>query len=180
MRKVYHFRVIRMALLLLVAAPLFVAVGIRLVAEESGNLFFWILTILALLFFGGCFIMGLFMLPRLMRNSEALILTPRSLTIRQVQSAQEIVLPWTEITGFTEQYIKSEHFITVHLQQTAPVIARERNQLVKLIMKMNTWYTGSPYSIGTKTIRCKPDELIRSLVEHLETYGRTDAEAARP
>lgn len=171
MRKVYHFRVVQIALLLLVAAPLFVAIGIGLVVREPGNVFFWILTLLALLFFGGGFVLGLLMLPRLMRNSEALILTPRSLTIRQVRSAEEIVLPWTEITGFTEQYIKSEHFITVHLQQAAPVIARERNRLVKWMLMMNIRFTGSPYSIGTKTIRCKPDELVQTLVEYLETYG---------
>lgn len=171
MRKVYHFRVVRIALLLLVAAPLFVAIGIGLIVKEPDNLFFWIIALLAVLFFGSCFIIGLMMLPRLMRNSEALVLTPRDLTIRQVRSAEAIVLRWAEIEGFSEQYIKSEHFITVHLRHAAPVIARERNRLVRLMLKINTWYTGSPYSIGTKTIRCKPDELIKTLVEHLETFG---------
>lgn len=178
MRKVYHFRVVQTALLLLIVSPAFVAMGGWLVMQKPGNPLYWLVALLALLFFGGGFVLGLFMLPRLMRNSEALILTPRSLTIRQVRSADQIVLPWTEIAGFSEKHISGQHFITVHLHRIAPAIARERSRLVKLLMKMNIYYTGSPYNIGTQNIRCRPDELLLTLVRHLETYGRTDTQAA--
>lgn len=177
MRKIYHFRVVKFALLMLVAAPIFVAMSVWLIQKAPDSPSSWIIALLGVLFFGGCFLLGAVMLPRLMRNSEALVLTPESLTIRQIIRTAEIVLRWSEIAGFSEKYIKNNHFIAVHLHRTAPAIARERNCFRKMLMKLDTRYTGSPYNIGTPTIRCDADELVRTLVEYLEAYGRTDSKA---
>lgn len=181
MRKIYHFRVVKFALLMLVAAPAIVAMSVLVVLHDPGKPIFWIIALLGVLFFGGCFLLGAVMLPRLIRNSEALILTPESLTIRQVGRTEPVILRWTEIAGFSEKYIKNNHFIAVHLHRTAPAIARERNCFRKMLMKLDTRYTGSPYNIGMSTIRCNADELLRTLVHYLETYGRTDtgADASR-
>lgn len=177
MRKIYHFRVVKFALLMLVAAPAFVAISVWLILKYPGSLFSWTVALLGVLFFGGCFLLGVVMLPRLIRNSEALILTPESLTIRQVGRTAEIVLRWTEIVGFSEKYIINNHFIAVNLHRTAAAIALERNCFRKMLMKLDTRCTGSPYNIGTPTIRCDADELVRTLVQYLEAYGRTDSKA---
>lgn len=176
MRKIYRFRVVKFALLMLVAAPAIVAMSVLVVLHDPGKPIFWIIALLGVLFFGGCFLLGAVMLPRLIRNSEALILTPESLTIQQVGRTEPVILRWTEIADFSERHIINIHFIAVLLYRTAPAIARERNCFRKMLMKLDTRYTGSPYNISTSTIRCDADELVRTLVQYLEAYGRTNSE----
>lgn len=178
MRKVYHYRVARQALLLLAVAPAFVALCVLLLAERSDNLFIWIVSLLGILFFGGAFLIGLIDIPRMVRNSEALILTPEALTIRQIGRPTQSVIRWTEIAGFSELYIKGQHFISPQLRSPEPHFARERNSLLRTLMKLNTRVAGSPYNIAPDSLRCDPDELIATLVGYLEKYGRTEADAA--
>lgn len=75
MRKAYHFKVVRM-LLLLVGAPVFVAASVFLLADRPHSPVVWIISGAGILFFGGALVVGVINAPRLIGNSEALILTP--------------------------------------------------------------------------------------------------------
>lgn len=83
MRKVYHFKMLRTAALILLGAPAFVAAGLLLIRLHPDNLPVRIAGYAGILFFGGCFAAGLLVLRRLAQNSEALTLTPEKLTDRQ-------------------------------------------------------------------------------------------------
>ncbi|WP_418991274.1 STM3941 family protein [Alistipes sp.] len=176
MRKVYHYRVVRLALLLLVAAPAFVAVGIRLLVLRPDSVTIWLVSVPCILFFGGTFLLGLVNLPRMVRDSTALILTPEAMTLRHPGREEQTQIQWTEIVGFTERYIKGQHFVIPQLRTPAPRIAREHNPLWRSVMKLNTLYDGSPYSISTNSLRCDPDELVTTLVAYLEKYGSPASE----
>ena len=99
MRKVYHFKMLRTAALILIGAPAFGAAGLLLIRLHPGNLPVRIVGYAGILFFGGCFAAGLLVLRRLARNSEALTLTPEKLTVRQ-PNGREYALKWNEIRSF--------------------------------------------------------------------------------
>ena len=101
MRKVYHFKMLRTAALILIGAPAFGAAGLLLIRLHPGNLPVRIVGYAGILFFGGCFAAGLLVLRRLARNSEALTLTPEKLTVRQ-PNGREYALKWNEIRSFRE------------------------------------------------------------------------------
>lgn len=176
MRKVYRFRIVKNAFLLLVGAPSFVVACVWLLVQRSDHPLIWVISLAGILFFGGTFLLGLYALPHLACNSEALILTPEALTLRQIGRKRQTVIRWTEIAGFSEQYIKSSHFIILHLHTPAPHIARERNMFWRTLMKLNTQCAGSPYSLSPDSIHCKADELLRTLLHYLETYGQHPAD----
>lgn len=175
MRKVSRFRVVEVALPMLAGAPSVVAACMWILLQRPDHPPVWILSLAGIAFFGGTFLLGLYSLPQIIRDSEAVILTPQALILRQIGSRGQTAIRWTEIAGFSEQYIKSSHFIILHLRTPAPHIARERNPFRRTLMKLNTRYAGSPYSLSPNSIRCKDDELLRTLQHYLETYGQPPA-----
>lgn len=171
MRKVYHFKVVRMVLLLFVCAPAFVAASVFLLADQPHNPVIWIISVAGILFFGGMLVVGIINVPHLIRNSEALILTPQGLTIHHAGKQRQNFIAWEEIVGFSESYIKNNHFIAIHLRDPDREIDRERNVFYRTMMNLNMGYTGTPYNISPDALRCKSDELISTLAQYLETYG---------
>lgn len=178
MRKVYHFKVVRMVLLLFVCAPAFVAASVFLLADQPHNPVIWVISVAGILFFGGMLVVGIINVPHLIRNSEALILTPQGLTIHHAGKQRQNFIAWEEIVGFSESYIKNNHFIAIHLRDPDREIDRERNVFYRTMMNLNTRYAGTPFNISPDTIRCNSDELIMTLVKYLEQYGQSAQDAS--
>lgn len=172
MQKVYHFKVVRMVLLLFLAAPAFVAASIWLLADQPDKWGLWVICGAGILFFGGAIIVGIINVQHLVRNSEALILTPQGLTLFHAGKRRQTFIPWDQIIGFTKTYIRGNLFIAVHLRKPKREIDRERNRCYRTLMKLNKWCTGTPYHIAPDAIRCNSDELIATLARYFEQYGR--------
>lgn len=178
MRKAYHFKVVRMLLLLLVGAPVFVAASVFLLADRPHSPVVWIISGAGILFFGSALVVGVINAPRLIGNSEALILTPQGLTICHAGKRRQNFIAWKRIAGFSESRIQSNRFIAVHLHDPYLEIDRERNVFYRTMMNFNTRYAGTPYSISPNAIRCDSDELIATLVNYLEQYGQSAQDAS--
>lgn len=171
MRKVYHFKIFRTAALLLLCAPAFVTASFLLIRLRPGNLLMWITGCAGILFFGGCFIAGLYILRRLTQNSEALILTPERLTVRQ-PNGRQYDLKWNEIQFFREIHLKGQAFIAVITSEPLKPAAQEHNRFRLWLMGLNRWLTGSAINISPDSIHCRQEELYETLCEYLEKYGR--------
>ena len=171
MKKIYRFKVLRMAALQLLCAPAFVAGGVLIIHLRPQNPIVWIIGSLGILFFGACFILGIGILRQLSRNSEALILTPEKITIRQ-PNGKQYELKWSEIRFFHEIRLQGQSFIAVVTHETPKEVGRERNRFRLLMMKWNSRLTGSTINISPDSICCKRDELYKTLCGYLEKYGQ--------
>lgn len=171
--KVYRFKIVRMVLLLLLGAPAFVAASVWLLVNQTDKWAVWGISGAGILFFGGVFVMGITNVPHLIRNNEALILTPHGLTLFHAGKRRKTFIAWDEITGFTETWIKGNLFIAVHLRKPRREIDRERSRWYRMLMNLNLRQTGTPYHIAPSTIHCNSGELIATLVDYLERYGRS-------
>lgn len=171
MRKVYHFKMLRTAALILLGAPAFVAAGLLLIRLHPGNLPVRIVGYAGILFFGGCFAAGLLVLRRLAQNSEALTLTPEKLTVRQ-PNGREYALKWHEIRSFREADINGQPFIAVITSEPQKPAAQRHNRLRLWLRRLDERLTGSAINISPSSIHCRRDELYATLCEYLEKYGR--------
>ncbi|WP_278995971.1 MULTISPECIES: STM3941 family protein [Alistipes] len=171
MRKVYHFKMLRTAALILIGAPAFVAAGLLLIRLHPGNLPVRIAGYAGILFFGGCFAAGLLVLRRLAQNSEALTLTPEKLTVRQ-PNGREYALKWHEIRSFREADINGQPFIAVITSEPQKPAAQRHNRLRLWLRRLDERLTGSAINISPSSIHCRRDELYETLCEYLEKYGR--------
>ena len=171
MKRIYRFKVLRMAALLLLCAPAFVACGVLLIRLRPQNPLIWIIGCLGILFFGACFIYGLGILRQLSRNCEALILTPEKITIRQ-PNGKQYDLKWSEIRGFNEIRLQSQSFIAVVTYEIPEEARQERNRFRMRLAKWNRSLTGSAINISPDLISCQRNELYKTLCRYLEKYGQ--------
>lgn len=171
MRTVYHFRILRTFVLLLLCSPAFVAAGIWIIRLRPDKPAIWIAGMAAVLFFGVSTIWGLFIVLRLAHNSEALILTPKGITIRLLNGGI-YNLEWRDIRLFREVYIKQNRFLAVETHQPLLPAAQENNRLRLRVMKLDRRITGAMINIPADSIKAKYDELYATLWRYLEQYGR--------
>ena len=160
MRKVYHFKMLRTAALILIGAPAFGAAGLLLIRLHPGNLPVRIVGYA-----------GILVLRRLARNSEALTLTPEKLTVRQ-PNGREYALKWNEIRSFREADINGQPFIAVITSEPQKPAVQSHNRLRLWLRRLDERLTGSAINISPSSIHCRRDELYATLCEYLEKYGR--------
>jgi len=121
----------------------------------------------AILFFG----YALFHATRNILDREpGLVVSPEGI-IDNSSATSVGLIPWSQVSDLTTTSVESQRFVTVHLADAGPYLARG-NRIIRLMNRANSRMTGSPINISSSSLRISFDELEQTLREYFERYGR--------
>jgi hypothetical protein len=119
------------------------------------------------LFFGLC---GVYGVSKLFDTQPGLIIDQTGIHNNSSAGAVRLV-KWENIQGIRVMQMNRTRFILIVVNNAEELIAQESKWKQKII-RMNMKTYGTPVSISTLLLACKPDTLIKLLTESLEQMQR--------
>ncbi len=157
---------------LLLGGAMFVALSVWLwtIADTQNHypaIYVQVVAVLGFCFFG----LILFVAPKkLFDQRPGLIISDEGIQDNTSASTGRFI-PWMNITGFDIMKVKSTRILLIRINNADEVISRESGWKQKIMrFSMNTY--GTPVSIGSGTLKCNFDELLKMMNERFNSVMR--------
>ena len=135
--------------------------------ERFNPTFIKITGIVAILFFGLTFIIGI---SRMIKPKPALIINSKGIVDNSTATSVGFI-KWNDITGFQQVKIASNNFLVVHVKNPNSYIDNSKNMLTKQSLKYNHNNFNSPIAIGAAVISLKLQEIEKLLMEASDKFS---------
>jgi hypothetical protein len=116
-------------------------------------------------------------LPKLLRftkfylqNKPAIILSKDQL----IDNVNNQIFDWVEIKKIQYNLSYQANHISIEVKNPSKFIKKELNAYNRLIMKLNSKYFNGTFSLKPSLIRCKKEELIKSLNEFFKKISENN------
>ncbi len=126
------------------------------------TLFYKIISLAAVLFFG---MTGIYGLTKLFDNKPGLVINQQGL-IDNSSAVSGKLIKWSDIEGLEISQIQSTKFILIFVHNPQHYID-QASYVGRFWMKMNHKTYGTPLSISSNSLKCNFDELVVLIEKHL-------------
>ncbi len=158
-------------LFFVIASAVFVGIGCWMMLDMESlfafdSIYLRIPAVAAILFFGYI----LFHATRkILDTTPGLVIGPDGI-IDNSSATSVGFIPWSQVSDLTTTSVESQRFVTVHLADDGPYLARG-SRIVRLMNRANTRMTGSPINISSSSLKISFEELEKTLRHYFERYG---------
>jgi hypothetical protein len=155
------------ATLLLIAALIFVAIGMWLILMPQASFVSKALGGVGIVFFGAC---GVVAFKKLMQRGAGLIISAKGVHDQSSGTSAGFV-PWKDVSAVQSSFVSGQKFVSLMLHD-AQEYAQRGNALQQRLAQLNMSLVGTSINISANTLKISFDELLALL----QSYHRQSQE----